>query len=197
MRYGPHHKPTSRARLLEKAGALAKKEGFGATGLSALVSAAGVTTGAFYSQFTSKTELLQAIVEHELLKLLPAVETPDVDRIRAFASGYLSDFHVDHPELGCPMPTLAAEVGRASRETRETFERTIRRIQENLMAVTGNAASAWALITQAAGAILIARAMASAEGRTEVLQAARAAVAGLLPARTAADSGVGGAQADR
>ena len=41
MRYSPEHKENTRARLLEVGGALAKKDGFGTTGVDSLM-AAGV-----------------------------------------------------------------------------------------------------------------------------------------------------------
>ena len=72
MRYPPDHKTVARAKLIEAGGALAKKAGFSNTGIDALVAAAGVTTGAFYSQFRSKAELLHAIVERELSRTVEA-----------------------------------------------------------------------------------------------------------------------------
>ena len=66
MRYPPEHKEGTRARLLEAGGALAKKDGFASTGVDGLMAAVGLTSGAFYSHFRSKAELLEAIVESEL-----------------------------------------------------------------------------------------------------------------------------------
>ena len=70
MRYTADHKAQARKRLLEKAGALAKTRGFGTTGVDALVKAAGLTSGAFYAHFSSKSEMLAALVANELERSL-------------------------------------------------------------------------------------------------------------------------------
>ncbi|MBU5718428.1 TetR/AcrR family transcriptional regulator [Pseudomonas aeruginosa] len=66
MRYKPEQKQATRALLLSKAAPLVKRQGFASTGLDTLMKAAGLTTGAFYSQFSSKAELLEAILQREL-----------------------------------------------------------------------------------------------------------------------------------
>ena len=66
MRYSTEHKEGTRQRLLAKTGALVKKKGFAATGVDGLMAAAGLTSGAFYAHFRSKSELLEAIIANEL-----------------------------------------------------------------------------------------------------------------------------------
>ena len=66
MRYTPEHKDKTRARLLAVGGSVAKKNGFGSTGVDSLMAAVGLTSGAFYAHFRSKAELLEAIVDQEL-----------------------------------------------------------------------------------------------------------------------------------
>lgn len=180
MRYGPDHKAESRQRMLESVGALAKREGLEGTGLAALMAAAGVTTGAFYSQFKGKAELLQAVAQHELGKMLPVFEGGDAGTIAAFLRRYVSLDHVRHPEIGCPIPTLAAEIGRAGDATRASFEALAKRLHQGLAVATGNRDTAWTIMAQAAGAVLLARAMGSDETRLEVLNAAWSALAPLL-----------------
>ena len=66
MRYKAGYKEEKRKELLEISGQLAKKNGFGATGVDTFMKAAGVTSGAFYSHFSSKNDLFKALVENEL-----------------------------------------------------------------------------------------------------------------------------------
>ena len=66
MRYPPGHKEEKRKELLAISGAAVQQGGFAATGVDALMQAAGVTSGAFYSHFASKGELLKAVIGHEL-----------------------------------------------------------------------------------------------------------------------------------
>ncbi|QVN20311.1 TetR/AcrR family transcriptional regulator [Burkholderia pyrrocinia] len=170
MRYLPKHKEASRARLVEAGAALAKQSGFANTGMDALTAAAGVTTGAFYSQFRSKPEFLHAIVEHEMSKVLATVENRSKDDLVAALRSYLSTMHADHPELGCPVPALGAEIARADVATRQMFEDLIKRFQTSLANVLRDDEAAWTLGCAAIGAVLVARAMATPEQRSEVLR---------------------------
>jgi TetR/AcrR family transcriptional repressor of nem operon len=173
MRYTPEHKSATRERLLQTGGALAKKAGFAATGVDALMAAAGLTAGAFYGHFRSKSELLGAVVEHELSQTLKAfsAKTPE-QMVRALAR-YLDVQHVDHPEQGCAVPSLGAEIARSDIATRRTFERLMLDIKAQLQSHAGDETAAWTIIAQAVGAVLIARAMASDESKEAILGAAR------------------------
>lgn len=171
MRYPPEHKQASRARLVEAGAALAKKEGFSNTGMDALMAAAGMTTGAFYSQFHSKQELLQAIVEHELGRTLAAFDGKSAEGMLKALGAYLSPFHAEHPEHGCPIPVLGAEIARANMATRTTFEDLIVQIKGAFNDVLQDDEAAWAMICQAVGGVVVARAMATQERRDEVLAA--------------------------
>ena len=54
MRYSAKHKAETRQKLIEKAGALAKKDGFATTGVDGLMSTVGLTGGAFIVTFHLK-----------------------------------------------------------------------------------------------------------------------------------------------
>lgn len=180
MRYPPEHKQAMRTRLVEAGAALAKQDGFGNTGMDALTAAAGVTTGAFYSQFRSKPEFLKAIVEHELAKTLAAFEGKSPQELMLALSWYLSPRHAKHPESGCPVPALGAEIGRADADTKAQFEAMMLKIQAAVRTAVDNDAAAWAILCQAVGGVVIARAMATPERRDEVLKSVLDNALGLL-----------------
>lgn len=173
MRYAPDHKATARAKLIATAGALSKQKGFGTTGVDALMAAAGMTSGAFYSHFKSKPELLRAIVEHELTRTEGIFSGANPKALRRALDFYLSETHVDHPDKGCMLPSLSAEVARADDETKAAFEGHLLTLKEGLQSKVKEGEDAWALIAQAVGAVMLARAMESAETRTTLLAASR------------------------
>jgi TetR/AcrR family transcriptional regulator, transcriptional repressor for nem operon len=175
MRYLPQHKAETRDRLLRTGGALAKKSGFAATGVDALTAAADLTAGAFYGHFRSKSDLLAAIVERELSRTLQSFTAKTPEQMAQVLARYLDRKHVDHPAQGCAVPSLGAEIARADRTTRKTFERLMLDIKAQLQLLTGDEAAAWATISPAVGAVPIPRAMASDEARDAVLTATRKA----------------------
>ncbi|WP_134634107.1 TetR/AcrR family transcriptional regulator, partial [Pseudomonas aeruginosa] len=145
MRYKPEQKQATRALLLSKAAPLVKRQGFASTGLDTLMKAAGLTTGAFYSQFSSKAELLEAILQRELSAQHDAFPLDSLEQLAGATRLYLSRGHAQHADMGCPIPALAAEVGRAGPEVRETFERALEQRQRRLAELMGDENRAWVL----------------------------------------------------
>lgn len=171
MRYSPEHKENTRARLLEVGGALAKKDGFGTTGVDSLMAAVGLTSGAFYSHFDSKTKLLEAIVENELTRSVNLFADKTDAQVIAALESYLSISHVNNPAEGCAVTSLSAEVARSNSETKQTFERMMLQLKTVVQSHTADESTAWAMIAQAVGAVMIARAMATEDSRKSLLGA--------------------------
>lgn len=177
MRYKPGHKQEKRKELLKASGSLAKKQGFAATGVDALMLAAGVTSGAFYSHFSSKSDLFKALIESEVAasyEFWGNNPHEDFDAwVDAILDQYLSIGHVRHPEAGCVLPSLLAEIGRADVPTREVFESELMKGRDILIRRLGSEDLAWAFISQLVGTILIARAMPTDAAQRAVIEASK------------------------
>lgn len=129
--------------------------------MDALAAAAGVTTGAFYSQFRSKTEFLHAIVEHELSAIVKVFEGKSGKGLERTIGWYLGQNHTSHPETGCPIPALGAEIGCADDSTKKIFEELTSKMVTALEVGTADRSKAWALLAQSVGGIILARAVLS------------------------------------
>jgi AcrR family transcriptional regulator len=180
MRYPAEHKDRMRSKIVGASAAVAKRGGFSASGIDALAEAAGVTSGAVYKHFDGKDGLLRAIIESELAATERRFANADPKRA---VDAYLSLAHVEHPEAGCLLPALAAEVARASPETREVYERAMDQLMSTLATTLGNRALAHALVSLCVGAVTVARGLATDEARKEILAAARTSAHALLAAR--------------
>ena len=189
MRYPAEHKDRTRSKIVGASAGVAKRAGFSATGIDALATAAGVTSGAVYKHFDGKDGLLRAIIESELEATQRRFANADPKRA---IDAYLSLAHVEHPEAGCLLPALAAEVARASPATRRAYERAMDQLMTTLAArlgagaerdVKGDRAFAHALVSLCVGAVMVARGLATDEAREEVLRAARASAHALLASR--------------
>lgn len=172
---------TSRDRLITAGGALAKQAGFAGTGLDALAAAAEVTSGAFYAQFRSKAELLDAIVSHDLQLMRERFDGGSPAALRTALTRYLSLPHAEQPGQGCSLPALGAEIARAGETTRQHVEEQLLQLHASVAHGVGDDARAWAVLSQAIGAQVIARAMASREARQRVLDAVLAQALATLP----------------
>jgi TetR/AcrR family transcriptional regulator, transcriptional repressor for nem operon len=177
VRYSNTHKQETREKLIESSRAIAKKGGFESTGVDALMAAIGLTGGAFYSHFASKDDLFGELVEREMQNstamLAGDAESP-ADHVAKMLRGYLSSAHALHPESGCALPALGAEIARSGPEIRSTVERSLRQLQRGWTErLGGDSDKAWALIAQCIGAIVMARAVESERGRREILASSR------------------------
>jgi len=197
MRYPAGHKAQKRQQLLQASGALIKESGFAATGVDAIAQAAGVTSGAFYSHFASKSDLLGALVEREL-QHSTELWAGKLDQSLAqwldyVMDHYLSLAHVQSAGAGCVLPALGAEVARADKPVKEVFARELQRGIDALALRLGSEQVATAVISQMVGALLLARAMPTQQAQQAVLDANKATLKVMLLAAPES-AGVGAAR---
>ncbi|SOC83230.1 transcriptional regulator, TetR family [Ensifer adhaerens] len=180
MRYRNEYKAEKRRELLQAAGAAAKQKGFAATGVDALAEAAGVTSGAVYAHFGSKSGLLDAVIVNEMERSRTRwARNPDRTSktwLAEEAARYLSRAHVHNPERGCLMPTLAADIARAPQATKQVFEDQLLQAQSEIATRLGDGEKSWQFLAQIVGAMMLARAVASEDMQEEILAASRKAL---------------------
>jgi AcrR family transcriptional regulator len=122
MRYAPEHKDATRERILAAASRLFREHGIAAVGLAKIMAEADLTVGTFYAHFKSKEVLVrEALVRsldarHEALE--QALHGADLEVV---IRAYLSREHCDAAGAGCPVASLAPEVARHPRTTRNAF----------------------------------------------------------------------------
>lgn len=122
MRYEKGRKDTSRGRIMDVAAEQFRSEGIAASGLAGIMSAAGLTNGAFYPHFQSKAELVResvaAALEGQSQQLQELLAT---DGLQAAIAAYLSPEHRDNPGQGCALAALLPELARQPAETRQHY----------------------------------------------------------------------------
>lgn len=183
MRYPPDQKAKARAALLRAGMREMKVAGFNGVGVDGLASAAGVTSGAFYSNFASKEEMLEAIVDIAVGEPFLADSESDTKanrrlQLKRFIADYLSADHVENPGDGCVMPALSADVARAGEATREAYEGKIVQLAERVADLLDGGRSdrerrAWSVIALMVGAVSISRAMSNTDTQVKVIDSAR------------------------
>lgn len=192
MRYGAEHKAESKRRILQSAARQIRAKGPQKVSVAEVMSAAGLTHGAFYAHFVSKDALVAEAVSEMFseaadraggLRDLAAFEGEALRRaLRDFFDGYLSPLHRDRPDRGCPLPSLAADVARSDTLTRKNFTAGIdlmtSRIRAGLERV-GQADSrtkARAVVARMVGALSLARAMGPGAASDAILRDSRDAI---------------------
>lgn len=185
MRYKSGYKAEKRQELLDISGQIAKKNGFSATGVDSFMKAAGVTSGAFYSHFSSKTDLFKALIENELQHSIHMwQDNPHLDNAEAWVdfelNRYLSISHVERPDRGCVLPSLASEVARSELEIKQAYQAKLVRGQHIFMKHLGSEEKAWAVMCQLVGSILMARSVADEALKFLILESSKHCIKAML-----------------
>jgi TetR/AcrR family transcriptional repressor of nem operon len=131
MRYKPDHKANTKQRILQAAAKGFMKNGIESTGISSLMSDLKLTHGGFYAHFPDKEALVVESVMVGLNANLDILLNLLVNEgIESMISYYVSPEHRDHPEMGCPLPSLSPEIGRISEPGRDKYTSEFKKILE-------------------------------------------------------------------
>lgn len=188
-RYSAEHKQATRQRMIETAGRRFKSDGIDGSGIAALVSDAGLTNGAFYGHFSSKDDLVAAVVTDQLDTQAAVLEAlPGRPGVEAFIRDYLSAAHRDDPAAGCPSAALLDEIGRCDGATRQAYTTGVRSVVTAIarhLDGDGEPTSraeeqAIGLVGLLVGSLQLARALEDRELSDRVLTSARANALQLL-----------------
>lgn len=161
MRYPDDHKEKTHQRIIDEAARRFRQDGVGATGLQPLMKALGLTHGGFYAHFKSKDALVEAALRRasEEANANAAAAFSDDGSLKTFIAAYLSSIHREKPETGCPLPTVAAELGQKGKPSAVTDELVESRLQEIAGTLTDDDADDQAVLLFSAlvGALTLSR----------------------------------------
>jgi TetR/AcrR family transcriptional regulator, transcriptional repressor for nem operon len=123
VRYEKEHKSATRRRIIETAGRRLKRDGIDGSGIAPLMADAGLTHGAFYAHFTSKEDLVATALADQLREQREWIAGVAPGRAGAeqILRSYLSPWHRDSPEEGCPSAALLDEICRCTDGTRQAY----------------------------------------------------------------------------
>ncbi|WP_105104061.1 TetR/AcrR family transcriptional regulator [Microbulbifer pacificus] len=132
MRYSKEHKAETRLRIVDEASRRFRRDGIGATGLQVLMKALGLTHGGFYAHFKSKDDLVETALQRAVEERDEVVDTyMEADApLQTLIEQYLSAAHRKHPEQGCPLPTMAAELGQRGAPSATTDQLVKKRLEQ-------------------------------------------------------------------
>jgi TetR/AcrR family transcriptional repressor of nem operon len=108
------------AALLAAAGKLFRARGIGAVRIADVSAEAGLTHGAFYGHFSSKSALAEAAcrsgledAEKRWRRRAARARAENRDPVGALIDAYLTERHRDEPASGCVLSALGPEISRA------------------------------------------------------------------------------------
>jgi AcrR family transcriptional regulator len=191
VRYPTDQKARARDALLRAGARTLKTRGFNGVGVDGLAAAAGMTSGAFYSNFPNKEALLEAVIDAGLGEPLltdtnSTTRAQGRARLISFVNDYLSADHSVDPAEGCVMPTLSADVSRAEPPVKDAYQRKMTALVDRIAELldgdeTDRQRRAWSIVALLVGSILISRGIPEhSESRFAPIESAADTVATLI-----------------
>ncbi|MDB4943243.1 MAG: TetR family transcriptional regulator [Labilithrix sp.] len=178
MRVTKEQAAKNRQAVLDAAGRLFRARGFDAVSVADLMNEAGFTHGGFYNHFPSKEALAEEVAAAGIASnaLLAGGPEADAPTLRHQVNAYLSPAHRDERERGCILAALAGDAARQCEGVQASFAAGIAGFVETasaqILAVAGTKgkraeaearASAMRLVSEMVGALLLSRAVVTAD----------------------------------
>src|SRR4051812_48607943 len=165
-------KTQTRQRILEAAGRSFRRGGFGGIGVDGLSKEAGVTSGAFYTHFDSKTAAFREAVVQGVTDVVDAVQQLQAEHPQdwwsRFVRFYLHERRKCDLADSCGLQSLTSEVARADENSKAAFTQEMLRVAAALVAgdqdrhAPGSIAEAYAALGALIGSVTLARAVSDA-----------------------------------
>ncbi len=181
-------KEQTRQRVLEAAGRVFRKGGYGGIGVDGLAKEAGVTSGAFYVHFGSKADAFRESVRHGMAELRGGLLYFQAEHGRkwwpAFVRFYLSTKRTCDLAEGCTLQALPAEIARSDHASRAVFETALREVAQAVVdgpispSAPRDVERACAALATLVGAVTLARAVDSVAFADQIAAAAEQALLG-------------------
>jgi len=179
MAWSKDHKQQSREKIIAAAARLFTHHGFDGVNIDQVMAEAGMTRGAFYSHFKSKSELYSEAMKHAASRRFRYAQENPQDpesalNIGKLVSGYLSDMHLHTESSGCPLAFLVTDVAQQDDAIRETYTRLFSGMAEQVQGASkAKRDQVLQNMVMMIGGVAIARALADEGLQQEVLSAVK------------------------
>jgi TetR/AcrR family transcriptional repressor of nem operon len=194
MPYPTGHRSRTKKRIVDCARRLFNRHGFESVTLQQIMADAGLTHGAFYSYFRSKSELyVEALAcfftDPEWKNCWDGVnvDLSATDVGAQVVRAYLSKQHFEDVENSCPMVAMPTDVARSTVAARRAFETVFKAMVDILARSTNGSATtplqrkvnSRAIAALCVGGMVVARALADRKLADELRDACTSVALGL------------------
>jgi len=182
MRYTPEHQKETRRAILAAATKLFKEKGYTGVSIDAIADAAKLTSGALYSQFASKQELFDAVLDAELAgagQRWAQLQRGGKEALSAVLAAYLSMTHRGNVSSGCPVASLSVDAARCTKAIQRSYGQRLTEVVDELAKALGRSADpaarepVWAFYALLVGGMVLARAVYDESTASEILASCR------------------------
>ena len=178
----------TRSRIVDAAARGFRRNGFGGMGVDGLAKEAGVTSGAFYVHFDSKSSAFREAVTQGMRELKEGVLHFQTTHAKAwwpeFVRFYLGFKRTCDLSESCTLQSLSPEMARSDDASRAAFETGLRDVADAILAgprspgIPKDFDAAYAALAALVGAVTLGRAVHSAALSNRIAQSTGRALLG-------------------
>jgi len=186
MPWPARQRPSTRQRILDSASRLFAFEGFERVSIDMIMQDAGLTRGAFYSHFRSKTDLYNEAIGNAAKAGGALLEQAGVSGLKQVVETYLQMEHRDGSAMHCPLAFMINDAATQDAAIRDRYTQVfngfLARLETTLAKTHPNGSRQRALqvATGMIGGVALARAIADEQLASELLEACQAGCIELL-----------------
>ncbi|WP_416307139.1 TetR/AcrR family transcriptional regulator [Neptunicella sp. SCSIO 80796] len=180
MAWNAEHKINTRQRILHSAARLFTQHGFDKISIDNVMTEAGLTRGAFYAHFKTKSELYaEAIIAGAKQKA--AQYQHNADDIEQMSREYLSSEHLQGEQLRCPLAFLTTDIGQRDKQVRDAYTAVFKGLIRFLESAGMTRVDAMQRAVLMIGGVAIAKALNQPELVNELLDACQMDCSAAIP----------------
>ena len=171
MPWNAEHKTQSRDRILSSAAQLFSHQGFDAVSIDDVMAHAGLTRGAFYAHFKSKSDMYhQSMVAGALLSR-DRICHDNPAKASELAERYLEIGRHTRADRYCPLAFLVTDIGHREPKVKATYTHILTRYQAMLVGLGLSEENAIKASVMLIGGLALSRAVVDDELKNKILDA--------------------------
>lgn len=180
MAWQETHKQQSKDRILDSAAMLFTHHGFEKISIDQVMQKAELTRGAFYSHFSSKSDLYAQAISKAAQVAYKRKPQNCPQNMEDFAQYYLSQQHRDeHDKQACPLAFLVSDISQQDSQVKATYTRTLQAFIAQAEQLTEDRQSALQGAVMMIGGLALSRALDDSDLSDELLAACKEGVMAL------------------
>lgn len=125
MPWSPEHKKQTRDKILTSASRLFTHQGFDKVSIDQVMQEAGMTRGAFYKHFSSKSELYSEAIIYASTRRA-GLQLTEAASLQEIIDLYLSRDHLDNEGDVCPLAFLVSDITQRDPLQQETYAKVLK-----------------------------------------------------------------------
>lgn len=168
MAWKQDHKKNSQQRILKSAAKLFTHNGFERVSIDEIMAHAGLTRGAFYTHFKSKSELYAEAMQFGAKQTIG--QFSDIFDVQKIVNHYLSENHVRGDKHQCPLAFLVSDINQQEQKIRDSYTKIFNGLAEKMQQSGLNREQALKQCVLMIGGVAISRALSDKSLITELLQ---------------------------